>query len=306
MTGGAQLLRGEPIAALLRAEAEATATVVRERRGQAPRLVIIASADPSAVIYAAKLQKDAAACGIDAIVAPLALDANDRDAASLVGGHAADPLVDAVLLQTPLPPGIDPAQLPALIPPSKDIDGVTLECAGAAALGRRGAFFPATAAAVLEILKNSSAKIEGAHAVVLGRSAVVGRPAAFGLIALDATVTIAHSKTVNLKEIIRSADVLVAAVGKPALVEPDWIRPGATVVDVGIHRMTDAALAARLFKNDAARLDAFSQKGSAIIGDCHPECAQLARAITPVPGGVGPVTSAILLKQTAAAAHHRL
>lgn len=296
------LILGEPVAAALRAEALAIARDVKNKTGRAPVLTIVASADESARIYAQRICKDAAACEIDARVEPLDLHISHDDAARRIAAIAADSGVDAILLQTPLPKAVDAARIADLLPPWKDVDGASLVSAGAAALGRENAFFPATAAAVLELLKRSNVNISGERAIVLGRSAVVGRPAAFGLLTLNATVTIAHSKTREIDQLTKEAGIVIAAIGKLGLITPEWIRPGATVIDVGIHRVTDPAVAAQLFHHEPARLAAFQQKGSAVAGDCHPDVARVAGAFTPVPGGVGPVTSAILLKQSAQAA----
>lgn len=298
----ARILFGEPLAAELRAETAAAAARIGSARGWAPALAIVASADESARIYANRIAKDAGAIGIEARVLTLPADARTVEAREIVRGAARDGGIDAILLQTPLPKEVDAEALAAEIPAAKDVDGATLVSAGAAALGRAGGFFPATAAAVIEIARRSGVPIEGARALVIGRSAVVGRPAALGLLAMHATVTIAHSKTRDLPALAREADVLVACVGKAALVEPGWVKPGCLVIDVGIHRITVRAEAERLLGHDAARLAAFESKGSAIVGDCHPRVAERAGAFTPVPGGVGPVTSAILLRHVARAA----
>ncbi|MBI3820951.1 MAG: bifunctional 5,10-methylenetetrahydrofolate dehydrogenase/5,10-methenyltetrahydrofolate cyclohydrolase [Planctomycetes bacterium] len=295
-------LAGDPIAAALREEALRIAQTIIKTRGRAPMLAVVASADESAKMYAEKIRKDAAKCEITVRIVPFAADITNARAVELLDSLAADPEIDAILLQTPLPASVDAAALADRIPAGRDVDGASLASAGSAALGRRGARFPATAAAVLEIVRRSNIKIAGSRAVVLGRSAVVGRPAAFGLLTMDATVTVAHSKTKDIINITKEADIVVAAIGKPAFVDESWIKPGALVVDVGIHRLTDAARVRELFINDPARVAAFEQKGSVVVGDCHPNVAGVAGMLTPVPGGVGPVTSAILLKNAALAA----
>ncbi|HKE01284.1 MAG TPA: bifunctional 5,10-methylenetetrahydrofolate dehydrogenase/5,10-methenyltetrahydrofolate cyclohydrolase [Planctomycetota bacterium] len=292
----ARRLLGEPIAAKLRDEVKELAS-----RGPRPRLLVVASAEESARIYARRIVKDAESTGIEAVVAELGAAATTEDAVARVESAARDRSVHAILLQTPLPAGIDAPCVASAIPAHKDVDGASPASAGAVALGRSGAFFPATAAAVLEILERSGAPVAGARALVIGRSAVVGRPAALGLVARDATVTIAHSKTRDLAALAREAEVLVVAVGKPALVEASWVRPGATVIDVGVHRVDEAA-ARRLYADDPERLAAIEQKRSALVGDCHPGVERVAGAFTPVPGGVGPVTTAILLRHVARAA----
>lgn len=298
----ATLLFGEPIAAALREEAKLLAIAAAAARGRGPFLQIIGSADPSAEVYAARICKDAKNCAIDARVELLPIDAGQEAAEFVVNRFARDRDVDAILLQTPLPKAVDSAKLADLIPLQKDVDGVSLMNAGACAVGRSDAYYPATAASVLEIIKKSNVRVAGARAIVLGRSAVVGRPAALGLLAMDATVTIAHSKTKDIEKLIKEADIVVAAVGKLAMVRPEWIKPGALVIDVGIHRITDEGIAKKLFSNHPERMAAFQQKGSIVAGDCHPDIVTIAGMLTPVPGGVGPVTSAILLKQTSTAA----
>jgi methylenetetrahydrofolate dehydrogenase (NADP+)/methenyltetrahydrofolate cyclohydrolase len=157
----------------------------------------------------------------------------------------------------------------------------------------------------MEILRRSGIRIEGANAVVLGRSDIVGKPMALLLMHAHATVTICHSKTRNLPEVVRCGDIVVAAMGKAGMVQPDWIQPGATVIDVGTNRITDAALAEKLFANNPKRLEKFREKGFTTVGDVHPDAAQVAGALTPVPGGVGPLTIAMLMSNTVKAARLR-
>jgi methylenetetrahydrofolate dehydrogenase (NADP+)/methenyltetrahydrofolate cyclohydrolase len=162
-----------------------------------------------------------------------------------------------------------------------------------------------TPAGVMEILKRSNIQVDGANAVVLGRSDIVGKPMALLLMHANATVTICHSKTRDLPDVVRRADIVVAAMGRPAMVTPDYIRPGATVIDVGINRLTEPALAAKYFANFPERLTKFQEKGSTLVGDVHPDVANVAGAITPVPGGVGPLTIAMLMSNTVKAARLR-
>jgi methylenetetrahydrofolate dehydrogenase (NADP+)/methenyltetrahydrofolate cyclohydrolase len=298
----AQRILGEPIAAELRQAAKDGASRCLAEKGLAPRLAIVASAAESARIYARKLVKDAEAAGIESELHELAEDASTPAALEIVRRAASSPLVDGILLQTPLPAGVDAEALAAEIPAVKDVDGASRASAGAAAQGSRQAFYPATAAACLELIARVKPEVAGLRALVLGRSAVVGRPVALGLVNRNATVTIAHSKTRDAAALARESDVLVAAVGKLALVEASWIKPGAVVIDVGIHRVVDPAAARALLGGDAVRWGEFERKGSAIVGDCHPGVAAVAGALTPVPGGVGPVTSAILLTHVVRAA----
>lgn len=295
-------LLGEPIAAAVKEAVAARAAALRGRRGMAPTLGLVASADESAQIYAKKIQKDAAALGIEVALSTLASAATTADAVALVSALARRSDIHGILLQTPLPSGVDAAAVAEAIPASKDVDGASTASAGFAALGRVGGYFPATAASVLELVKASGVSVAGARALVLGRSAVVGRPAAFGLLSMDATVTVAHSRTRELADRVREAEILVVAIGKPAFVQEAWVRAGALVIDVGMHRISDAARAKELYHFDAARLAAIEAKGSALVGDCHPAVERVAGRFTPVPGGVGPLTSALLLRHVVDAA----
>lgn len=298
----AQSILGEPLAEDVRASARRDAARVLDARGRAPRLAIVAASSDAARIYARRLVEDAQRTGVDAAVHELPSSASTDAAVALVEGLARDPAVDGILLQTPLPEGVDAARLAEAIPAGKDVDGATRASAGAVAQGLRQAFYPATAAACLDLVRSVKPEIAGLRALVIGRSLVVGRPVALGLLARDATVTIAHSKSCGTESLAREADLIVAAAGKPCLVEPSWIRPGAVVIDVGIHRVTDPGAARRWLGHDPQRWEAFERKGSAVVGDCHPRVAEVAGALTPVPGGVGPLTSAVLLRHVVRAA----
>lgn len=212
--------------------------------------------------------------------------------------------VDGILVQLPLPPQIDAKQILDSVDPAKDVDGFHPLNVGRLVAGRP-ALVACTPAGVMEILRRSGIAIEGANAVVLGRSDIVGKPIALLLLHANATVTICHSKTRDLREAGRRADIVVAALGRAAMVTPDFIRPGATVIDVGINRIRDAALAENLFAHFPERLAAFRSKGTAVVGDVHPDVAEVAGALTPVPGGVGPLTIAMLMSNTIRAARLR-
>lgn len=212
--------------------------------------------------------------------------------------------VDGILVQLPLPPQIDAKQILDSVDPAKDVDGFHPLNVGRLVAGRP-ALAACTPAGVMEILRRSGIAIEGASAVVLGRSDIVGKPIALLLLHANATVTICHSKTRDLREAVRRADIVVAAMGRPAMVTPDFIRPGATVIDVGINRIRDAAQAENLFAHFPERLAAFRSKGTAVVGDVHPDVAEVAGALTPVPGGVGPLTIAMLMSNTIRAARLR-
>ena len=212
--------------------------------------------------------------------------------------------VDGILVQLPLPPQVDAKKILDAVDPAKDVDGFHPMNVGHLVAGRPS-LVSCTPAGVMEILKRSGIAVEGANAVVLGRSDIVGKPMALLLMHANATVTICHSKTRDLAETTRRADIVVAAMGRAAMVTPEYIRPGATVIDVGINRVTDAAQAAKYFANFPERLAGFQAKGSTLVGDVHPEVANVAGAITPVPGGVGPLTIAMLMSNTVKAARLR-
>jgi methylenetetrahydrofolate dehydrogenase (NADP+)/methenyltetrahydrofolate cyclohydrolase len=199
---------------------------------------------------------------------------------------------------------VDAKRVLEAVDPAKDVDGFHPVNLGRLVSGRAG-LVACTPAGAMEILRRSGIAIEGANAVVVGRSDIVGKPMALLLMHANATVTICHSKTRDLPGVVRQADIVVAAIGRAAMVEPDWVRPGATVIDVGINRITDEAKAQRIFAKFPAKLAQFQEKGSVLVGDVHPGVAEIAGAITPVPGGVGPLTIAMLMSNTVKAARLR-
>ncbi len=215
-----------------------------------------------------------------------------------------DNKVDGILVQLPLPPQVDTKRVLEAVDPAKDVDGFHPINLGRLLSGRPG-LVACTPAGCMEILRRSNIPIEGANAVVLGRSDIVGKPMALLLMHANATVTVCHSKTRDLPGAVRRADILVAAMGKAAYVEAEWIRPGASVIDVGINRVTDPAEAARIFLNFPDRFEKFRAKGFALVGDVHPDAVNVAGVLTPVPGGVGPMTIAMLMSNTVKAARLR-
>jgi methylenetetrahydrofolate dehydrogenase (NADP+)/methenyltetrahydrofolate cyclohydrolase len=212
--------------------------------------------------------------------------------------------IDGILIQLPLPRQVDSKVLLDAIAPEKDVDGFHPVNAGRLQAGRP-ALAPCTPAGVIEILQRSNIPIAGQHAVVVGRSDIVGKPAAMLLLHQNATVTICHSKTRNLSEITRQADILVAAIGRPGFITPEMVKPGATLIDVGINRITTREEFDRYFAGNAKREASFAKRGSTIVGDIHPEAFELAGAYTPVPGGVGLLTIAMLMSNTVRAAQMR-
>jgi methylenetetrahydrofolate dehydrogenase (NADP+)/methenyltetrahydrofolate cyclohydrolase len=212
--------------------------------------------------------------------------------------------IDGILVQLPLPPQVDAKKVLMAVDPAKDVDGFHPVNVGFLSTQRPG-LVPCTPAGVIEILKRSNIAIAGREAVVVGRSDIVGKPAAMLLLNANATVTVCHSKTDDLPAVCRRADILVAAIGRAGMITRKFVKPGAAVIDVGMNKVTDAAEFARLFAGNAKREETFRAKGSTLVGDVHPEVAEIAGAITPVPGGVGPLTIAMLMFNTVKAARMR-
>ncbi len=254
---------------------------VERLRGQGikPRLAVVVPTDDEATAwYVRNIVRAAAKVGVECAVENL-IGAGAASLTRRLAALSVDPAVHGIICQTPLPAGLSLAAAGAFIDPAKDVDGANPLSLGRLAAGL-DAYAPATAAAVMEILRRENVPVRGARAVVIGRSVVVGKPLAFLLIAADATVTVCHSRTVDLPAVAATADILVAAVGRPALVTADYIKPGAIVVDVGTNPTADGGL----------------------VGDVDPAGAANAAGLTPVPGGVGPVTTAMLLRATVTAA----
>jgi methylenetetrahydrofolate dehydrogenase (NADP+)/methenyltetrahydrofolate cyclohydrolase len=212
--------------------------------------------------------------------------------------------IDGILIQLPLPPQVDAKFLLDSVIPAKDVDGFHPVNAGRLLAGRP-ALAPCTPAGVIEVLKRSNIPISGQHAVIVGRSDIVGKPAAMLLLHQDATVTICHSKTRDLADVTRQADILVAAIGRPGFITPEMVKPGATIIDVGINRITTREEFDRYFAGNAKREAAFAKRGSTVVGDVHPKAFGISGAYTPVPGGVGPLTIAMLMSNTVRAAKMR-
>jgi methylenetetrahydrofolate dehydrogenase (NADP+)/methenyltetrahydrofolate cyclohydrolase len=300
----ATILDGNKIAAQIRSEvAEQVRTLAAT--GQPPGLaVILAGEDHASEIYVRSKIKACQEVGIlsEKITAPASITTQELLAEVERLNQRDD--IDGILVQLPLPPQVDSQQVMLAVDPDKDVDGFHPINVGKLAT-QRPTLAPCTPAGVMEILLRNHIAIAGRRAIVVGRSQVVGRPMALLLLNHDATVTICHSKTVDLPEITRQADILIVAVGCAGLVTESWVKPGATVIDVGINRVTDRTKFEELFAGDAAREKAFAAKGSVVAGDVHPRVAEVAGAITPVPGGVGPLTIAMLLENTVKACRMR-
>ncbi|MBI5442267.1 MAG: bifunctional 5,10-methylenetetrahydrofolate dehydrogenase/5,10-methenyltetrahydrofolate cyclohydrolase [Deltaproteobacteria bacterium] len=294
----ATILDGARVAADIRREtAEAVAQLASH--GAVPGLwVIVAGEDPASQVYVRNKEKNAREAGLRAETLRFPSTVTEAALLAEIGRLNADPQVDAILVQLPLPGGIGTTRLLEAVDPAKDVDGFHPLNVGRLVQGKP-APVPCTPAGIMELLKRESVVLRGTRAVVLGRSDIVGKPLATLLTKADATVTVAHSKTRDLPDICREADLLVAAIGRPAFVTADFIREGAVVVDVGINRIDTAEEVARCFTGDEAKASAFAAKGSLLIGDVHPMDVKLrASRYTPVPGGVGPLTIARLLANT--------
>ncbi|HTC64735.1 MAG TPA: bifunctional 5,10-methylenetetrahydrofolate dehydrogenase/5,10-methenyltetrahydrofolate cyclohydrolase [Candidatus Saccharimonadales bacterium] len=265
---------------------------------------VLVGENPASQIY---VRSKVAACeqlGLGSwLITPSAGTTTDELLALVAQLNARDD-VDGILVQLPLPPQVDTKRVLEAVDPSKDVDGFHPTNLGKLVSGRPG-LVACTPAGSMEILRRSGISLEGANAVVVGRSDIVGKPMVLLLMHANATVTICHSKTRDLPQVVRGADIVIAAIGRAAMIEPDWIRPGATVIDVGINRITNAAEAERIFAKFPTKLSQFKEKGSVLVGDVHPSVADVAGAMTPVPGGVGPLTIAMLMSNTVKAARLR-
>ena len=278
----ARVIDGKAIAAKVRERVrEEVADFARENGGRTPGLAtVLVGDDPASEIYVRNKHKASEEAGMRSIHHGLPAATTEDELLELVGRLNDDPDVDGILVQLPLPEQIDPDAVVGVLDPAKDVDGLTPTNAGRLAMGAPG-LVPCTPAGVMELLRHEGVELEGAGAVVVGRSSLVGRPVASLLLGANATVTTCHSRTRDLDAVCARADVLVAAVGSPRLIGAEAVKPGATVIDVGMNRTDDG-----------------------LAGDVDFEAAkEVAGAITPVPGGVGPMTIAMLLANTLAAAH---
>jgi methylenetetrahydrofolate dehydrogenase (NADP+)/methenyltetrahydrofolate cyclohydrolase len=289
----------------------ATARAIREElrprvealaaRGLRPGLgVLLVGDDPASAVYVRSKTRACEELGIHHETLRLGALASAREVATAVEAYNARPEIHGILVQLPLPPQIDSARILRLVDPGKDVDGFHPENVGLL-VQKRPRFVACTPAGIMELLRREGIPLAGRRAVVLGRSDIVGKPMALLLLHADATVTVAHSRTLDLAAVTREADVLVAAIGRAGLVRAAHVKPGAVVVDVGMNRVQDPAEARELL--EPARLAEFARKGHALVGDVHaPSVRERAGALTPVPGGVGPLTIAMLLSNTVASA----
>ncbi len=279
----AEIIDGKAFAEQLRGRiAERVAQFVAQAKRKPGLAVVLVGEDPASQVYVRSKGKATVAAGMESFEHRLPATTGEDDIIALVSRLNADPKVDAILVQLPLPSGMDDKKVIATIDPAKDVDGFTIANAGRLAVGE-DALVPCTPLGSLMLLKDRLGDLSGLEAVVVGRSNIVGKPMAQLLLQENCTVTIAHSRTRNLAEVVRRGDIVVAAVGRAEMIRGDWLKPGATVIDVGINRVDGK-----------------------LVGDvAFADAAHVAGAITPVPGGVGPMTIALLLRNTLVAAHAR-
>jgi methylenetetrahydrofolate dehydrogenase (NADP+)/methenyltetrahydrofolate cyclohydrolase len=299
-----RLLDGTAIAAAIKQEVAEEVNLLTEKGIRPGLAAVLVGHVPASEIYVRSKVQTCAELGLysDLITPPDTVTTEEM--LDLVASLNARDEIDGILIQLPLPAQVDTKALLDAVLPAKDVDGFHPVNAGRLLAGRP-ALAPCTPAGVIEILKRSSIPISGQHAVVVGRSDIVGKPAAMLLLQQNATVTICHSKTRDLGAITRQADILVAAIGRPGFITAEMVKPGATLIDVGMNRITDQAEFDRFFAGNAKREAAFAKRGSTLIGDVHPKAFELAGAYTPVPGGVGPLTIAMLMANTVRAAKMR-
>ncbi|HYH01336.1 MAG TPA: bifunctional methylenetetrahydrofolate dehydrogenase/methenyltetrahydrofolate cyclohydrolase FolD [Terriglobales bacterium] len=291
------ILDGNKIAADIKKEAADEVRRMRSAGTQPGLAVVIAGDDPASNIYVRNKVKACEELGIHSEKHALPESVTTDELLELVQSLNQRDEIDGVLVQLPLPKHVDHRRVLTAVDPLKDVDGFHPVNVGNLATGRPG-LFPCTPLGIMEILRRENIRVEGAEAVVVGRSEVVGKPISMMLLNQSATVSICHSKTRNLPDVCRRADILVAAIGRPGMITRDFVKPGATVIDVGINRVTDLAEFERFFSGDGKRRDSFEKRGSTLVGDVHPDVAAVAGAITPVPGGVGLLTVAMLIVNT--------
>lgn len=293
----ATILNGSKFATEIRNEVADEARKLTAEGVRPGLAVILAGNDPASAIYVRNKVKACEELGIysEKITRPDSVTTDEL--LRLINDLNRRDEIDGILVQLPLPKQADSRRVLLALDPEKDVDGLHPVNVGNLATQRPG-LVPCTPAGVIEILKRGNIPIEGRTAVVIGRSDLVGKPVAMLLLNLNATITICHSKTRDLPAVARQADILVAAIGRAGFVTPEFVKPGATVIDVGINKVTDRAEFNKFFAGDAAREKTFTEKGSTLVGDVDPHVAEVAGAITPVPGGVGLLTIAMLMANT--------
>jgi len=302
----AQCLDGAAVARAIRAEVAREVADLKATTGRAPRLAaVLVGDDPASQVYVRNKVAASAEVGIRSDAVRLEATIGQDRLLGRIRLLNDDPDIDAILVQLPLPRGLDRMAVLLGLDPGKDVDGLHPLNAGRL-LMKLDAPVPCTPAGIIDLLERSRLPVAGLHAVVVGRSEIVGRPISILLTQRDATVTVCHSKTPDLASFTARADLLIAAIGRPAFLRGEHIKPGATVIDVGVNRLDDAGAAASIFGADSPRVRQVRERGYTLVGDVHPvEAAERAAFLTPVPGGVGPLTIACLLRNTLRAARLR-
>jgi methylenetetrahydrofolate dehydrogenase (NADP+)/methenyltetrahydrofolate cyclohydrolase len=305
----ARLLDGTAVARQIRAELRPAVEAFTARAGRPPGLgIILVGEDPASHVYVSSKLKSAGEAGLRADLQRLPASASLTDVLEAVDRLNRSELHDGILVQSPLPDAMGPdaeRRVFDVVRADKDVDGFHPINVGRL-VQNRATLVACTPSGVIELLERSSIAIAGSRAVVIGRSDIVGKPMALLLLHRHATVTICHSRTPDLPSVAAEADILVAAIGRPGFVTRNFVKPGAAVVDVGTTPVTDRAVVEALFPPGSPRHEAFGRRGSLVIGDVHPDVADVAGALSPVPGGAGPLTIALLLKNTLRAAEDRL
>lgn len=303
----AEVLDGAGIADEIKREVAAEVAHLRQEYNVRPCLAAVrVGEDPASTIYVRNKARTCEELGLCSELHILAYQTTTEQLLDLVGALNKRDDVDGILVQSPLPPGVDEARVTEAIDPAKDVDGFHPINVGRLNLGQPG-LVPCTPAGIIELLDRSGVAISGMNACVVGRSNIVGRPMSQLILQRDATVTICHSRTRDLAAMTRQADILIVAIGRAGLVRREHVKPGATVVDVGMNKVTDEAQAHALFGGDALkRIETIKRRGYTLVGDVHPaEVERVAGRLTPVPGGVGPLTIAMLMQNTVKAARMR-
>ncbi len=303
----ARILDGAKLAGEIRAEVAAEVNVLAEAGVRPGLAVVLVGHNPASEVYVRGKVKSSREVGLYSEQHSPAESVSTGELLALIASLNRRDEIDGILVQLPLPAQVDSKEVLLAVDPAKDVDGFHPMNVGFLSTQRPG-LVPCTPAGVMEILRRSAIPVAGQEAVVIGRSDIVGKPVAMLLLNQNATVTVCHSKTRDLPGVCRRADILVAAIGRAGMVTRDYVKPGATVIDVGINRITDRAEFDHLFsgtQTGAKRLETFLARGSALVGDVHPEVSEVAGAITPVPGGIGPLTIAMLMANTVKAAKLR-
>ena len=301
----ARILDGAAVAQSIREELKPRIEAFRQRAGRAPGLgIVLAGEHPASEIYVRNKLRAAADVGIAVELVRLPSSATLGELLTEIARLNESGAHDGILVQSPLPPAMGEEagrRVFEAIAPAKDVDGLNPVNVGRL-VQQRATLSPCTPSGVMALLERAGISIAGTHAVVLGRSEIVGKPMALLLLHRHATVTVCHSRTVNLPSLTAQADILVAAIGRPAYVTAEMVRPGATVIDVGINRLNDSPDTRALLRTAPAKIEELTRRGFVLVGDVHPEVAATAGALTPVPGGVGPLTIAMLMTNTVRAA----